>query len=100
MILVSSIQLERAADEIAAHNRRPRLIPSEGVTVSASQMRTAAKIIREAEPSVANGKVSERPGFIEDTDQDDPLVLVLRVGILSTELHRIDRRGNVPEEER
>lgn len=91
LLHVNSQQLDDAVKDC----KRPRKIPRVGVTVSASQLRTAARLLREAEPTICNGQVSERPGFISAARQDDPKVLLFEVGIIPSTDYRIDRRGRV-----
>ena len=95
-MIVNSTQLEKAADTLRRRKCRRR-IPAIDMEVTASQMAAAAKILREAEPSVCNGSVQERPGFLERAVQELPEVLVFQVGILSSTLYRIDRRGRIEE---
>ena len=90
-MIVNSKQLDNAADEIGEGARKTK----EGVLVTAAQLRTAARILREAEPSVCNGLSAERPGFIEAEDQDDPDVLVFQMGILTGASYRIRPDGSI-----
>lgn len=93
-MIVNSKQLTAAAATIRMRHK-PMLIPAAAVTVSAAQLDTAARILREAEPCIANGDVAERPGFIEKERQDDPKVLVFQMGILPTTEYRISRGGEI-----
>lgn len=92
-MLVNSKQLDDAAEEIIRRGRS-QVIPKVGKLVNAAQMRTAARLLREAQPSVCNGIKEERPGFIE-SEQPDPNTLAFTVGILPSTTYRINRRGNV-----
>lgn len=65
------------------------------VYVTPGQLEAAARLLRDAEPSVCNGDVQERPGFIERDAQDDPKALVFQVGILPSTTYRIYARGRV-----
>lgn len=98
MMLVNSRQLEAAAATVRKR-RRPQMIHAEGVAVNAAQCEAAARILREAEPCVANGDVSERPGFIDRNDQGDPAVLVFRMGILPSYRYEIDRSGAIASDD-
>jgi hypothetical protein len=93
-MIVSSATLTAGAATVRKR-KRPQTIHAEGVTVTAAQLDTAARILREADPSIANGIKTERPGFIERRSQGDPEVLVFRMGILPSTEYRIDRRGSV-----
>lgn len=64
------------------------------VMVNSAQLRKAADLIAEAEPSVLNGIASERPGFLS-SDPDDGGVVILHIGILPQTAHRINQRGKV-----
>lgn len=105
-MIVNSAQLTIAADLIRERNEPHVVIRVEGVAVSAAQLDTAARILREAEPSIItnatglrSGTVSydpqERPGYIDAAQQDDPEVLVFTVGILPSTEYRIARDGAV-----
>jgi hypothetical protein len=59
--------------------------------VTSLQLATAAELLARAEPSVVNGVASERPGWLR-MEED---LLVLRIGILPGEEHKIDRRGRL-----
>lgn len=112
MKLVNSAMLERSA---AAIRKGPNpgdamAIPGERVAVTAAQLDTAARILREAEPSqithasgIRSGTVDydpqERPGFIDGEQQDDPMVLRLTVGILPETTFLIARDGTHREAE-
>lgn len=64
--------------------------------VNSTQLLTAAKILAAASPAVCNGRAEERPGYLsQDADSG---VLVLTIGILSTDTYRINRRGKVEAE--
>lgn len=80
-----------------------------GVNVTQAQLRKAAELLREAEPSIITsattknvsfnaddiGVPQERPGFIAPEHQDDPKVLTLAIGMFPQETYRISRRGKV-----
>jgi hypothetical protein len=93
-VIVHSDQLTEAAATVR-RRKRPQRIPAEGVVVNAPQLDAAAQLLRDAEPSICNGDVQERPGFIEWRQQEKPAVLVFEVGILPSITYRIDRKGNV-----
>lgn len=104
LMMVGSKALDGAADRIGADLPDPAPLAN-GVVVTAAQCRTAARIIRDADPSVitsASGGARvtlnepvERPAYIDAGRQDDPKVLCLDVGILPTETYRIDRKGTI-----
>jgi hypothetical protein len=58
---------------------------------NSAQLRKAAALLAASEPSVCNGVSEERPGWL--TQDDDPNIVVLTVGIFSTETYRISRQG-------
>lgn len=103
MMLVNSTVLDTAADAL---RERGRLWPLRcGITVSAEQMDTAARLLREAEPSqitkatgtrsgAVNFDPQERPGFIDPEQQEDAKTLTFAVGILPTATYRIARDGS------
>jgi hypothetical protein len=104
MMLVNSAQLVVAADIIRERGKSPVTIPREGIAVTAEQLDTAARILREAEPSqithatgIRSGTVDydpqERPGFIDAAQQSDPEVLTFVVGILPATTYLIARDG-------
>lgn len=107
-MLVTSAMLTDAAEAIRASERPRRLADEPGIEVSAAQMDTAARILREAEPSqitsmrgAVSGSLSfdpqERPGFIDGSQQDDSQVLTFVVGIIPSHTYRIARNGEVIE---
>ena len=89
-MIVDSKQLDAAADSVGDGVRKT----SNGVPVTAAQCKTAARILREAEPSVCNGIAAERPGFIEPEDQEKGL-LVFQMGILTGATYRIRPDGSI-----
>jgi hypothetical protein len=93
-VIVKSFQLEVWANQLR-RRKRGMFIHEEGVYVTPAQLGAAAKLLREAAPSVCNGDVQERPGFIERQAQGDPSVLVFQIGILPSTTYRIHRRGRV-----
>lgn len=103
MMLVDSKALEKGAAQLREQGKAVAELRN-GVPVSPEQLDTAARILREAEPSVitsASGPVEvtlnkpqERPGYIEETRQKNPEVLVFDVGILG-DTYFIDRKGEV-----
>lgn len=99
-MLVHSRLLDGYAQAMRRRKRGMWIGPSalERVYLTASQASTAARLLREAEPSICNGDVQERPGFIEPERQDDPSVLVFSIGVLPSTEYRIDRRGRVRSE--
>lgn len=106
MILVSSKALLEAAEHVKRMEQSvpgrtlgsgTELIPSAGVEVNFLQLEAAARILQEAEPSICNGDVQERPGFIERGDQIGGETLVFRMGILPSHMYHIDRTGGVVE---
>jgi hypothetical protein len=99
LLCVSSAQLDKSAEVIRKRKSGPMTIPALGIEVSAAQLDTAAQILRDAEPSVCNWDVQERPGFIHADRQDDPNVLVFDVGILPSTAYRIDRKGHAKAQE-
>lgn len=94
MMLVNSKQLTDAAATVRKR-KRPQMIHAEGVVVTARQCETAARLLREAEPSICNGDVQERPGFIDRDQQSDPNVLAFTVGIIPRTRYRIARNGEL-----
>lgn len=100
MMLVNSRSLAAAAEEVRARNAGPQYVPAAGVYVTAEQLDTAARLLREAEPSICNGRKSERPGFIHEGSQVALDSLVLDIGILSTERYVIARDGSLRESAR
>lgn len=96
-MLVSSKVLVAAAEELRSDGSTHRALKN-GVIVTPAQLDTAAKILRDAEPSICNGNVQERPGFIEPEQQDDDQQeLIFVMGILPSATYRIDREGRVLE---
>jgi hypothetical protein len=103
MLLVDSAVLEKAATQLREQETQVATLRN-GVAVSPDQLETAARILKEAEPSVitsASGPVEvtlnkpqERPGFINEGRQKDPEVLVFDVGIIGDTYH-INRKGEV-----
>jgi len=94
MLLVSSATLTAAAETMRKAGDDLREVRGEGVYVSAAQLEEAARLLREAEPSICNGLRQERPGFIDGEEQDVEDVLVFRLGILPTETYLIPREGS------
>ena len=88
-LMVNSRQLSAAAETVR-RRRKPQVIPTVGVRVTARQLDAAAGVLRAAEPTVCNGNVSERPGFIV---LDRPGILAMDVGILPSTRYRFDSRG-------
>lgn len=95
LILLNSRTLAQSAEVIRMGGGTPRAIRGVDVTVSAEQLETAARLLRDADPSICNGNVAERPGFIMRAHQTDPQVLVFTIGILPAEQHRINRAGEL-----
>lgn len=106
MMMVNSAQLVVAADILRERGEPHMVIPREGIAVSAAQLETAARLLREADPSritkatgVRSGTVDydpqELPGYIDAKRQDDPEVLTFVVGILPSTTYRIARSGDV-----
>ncbi len=98
--LLTSALAEATAAAMREHAEPTGWLRGTRHVVTAAQFDTAARIIREAEPSVANGVSSERPAFIHADEQDDPESLRLKVGIFSGDEFWIDRSGVVVEIDR
>lgn len=94
-MIFDSKQLEDAAKRIRDNDWPSGVIAVENIEVSAAQLETAARILKGAEPSICNRNVSERPGFIERDQQEQPSVLVFEMGILPSATYRIDREGEI-----
>jgi hypothetical protein len=60
-----------------------------GLYASSRQLAKAARLLADAEPTVANGRAEERPGWIVEIGNR----LKLTIGILTTEDHFINRAG-------
>lgn len=95
-MLVTSEMLREAAEQ---DREWPSEIPSEpGVFVTPEQLHTAARLIDEAGdvridyPQRLRSR-NPRPAFIDASQQENPEVLVLIVGIIPGEKHYIARDG-------
>lgn len=99
LLLVSSAVCAEAASRMRAASVGIDVLRDCGVTVSPAQLETMARVLREAEPSVCNGSVAERPGFVAAERQgDDPEVVTFTVGILPSMEYLIERDGSVRSE--
>lgn len=95
LMMVGSMALVAAAnrlDELATDH--PPVILRNGAKANAAQLKKAAQLLRDAEPSICNGIVAERPGYIDRDKQEDGL-LVFEVGILPTDTYKIDSEGRL-----
>lgn len=94
-MIVTSTQLLKASEQLAASIWETIEIREVGLQVSSEQLATAARLLQEAEPCICNSSVSERPGFIEVENQHSTDMLVLSIGILPQKDYTIARDGSV-----
>lgn len=95
LMMVSSMSLDGAAnrlDETATDH--PPVALRNGAKGNAKQLRKAAQLLRDAEPSICNGLSAERPGYI-DRDKQEEGLLVFEVGIIPTDTYKIDSEGRL-----
>lgn len=95
-MIASSESLENAAITLG-DSELPAVLRN-GVRANAAQLKKAAQLLRDSDPSICNGIVAERPGWIESDSQETDDVLVFEIGILTKETYRIDRKGDLIEE--
>lgn len=103
-MIVNSKQLDDAAQQLRSTGV-PHALLKGNVRATPAQLETAARLLRESEPSViekVNRRrvkpiVNERPGFIESERQDGSNALTFQIGILPSREHRIAPDGRVIE---
>lgn len=64
-----------------------------GVSANSRQLVRAIELIREAGPTIANGIRAERPAWLSNDEESGDL-LVVDIGILPSEKHKISRDGH------
>lgn len=96
-MIASSDSLENAA-ACLGDSELPAVLRN-GVKANAAQLKKAAQLLRDSDPSICNGIVAERLGWIDSVAQElGTGVLVFEIGILPSTTYRIDRKGDLVEE--
>lgn len=93
-MLVSSRKLETTANHLvdkAGIGELEAVILRNGAKANARQLRKAAYLLRDAEPSICNSVKEERPGYIKVSEDEG--ILVFSIGILSSSTYKINREG-------
>lgn len=93
MSMVNSKGLDRMREQLHELSI-DRGVTNDGLRVYAAQCETAARLLREADPVVCNGLTEERPGWIDQQEENED-VLVLKIGIIPSTVHYIDKDGSL-----
>lgn len=101
-ITVSTRALQETARAMRENDERSRTIPTANMTVTVEQLETAARLTREADPTVItheNGRrvdrAEERPAYLLPAPGIPVGTILLQIGILPSASHRITPDGHV-----